>query len=64
MISHMIDPDLNEKVKVTKEDELEEFICLKIIRDVNMPRLSTSDQVAFDSIVMDMFHGTPVPKSF
>jgi hypothetical protein len=42
-ICQMIDPDLNENTKFTKDEDLEEFIVLKIIRDVNLPRLSYAD---------------------
>jgi len=64
LICSMIDPDLNEQTKLTKEEDLEEFIVLKIVRDVNMPRLSHADQLIFDNICMDMFSGTPTPKTF
>jgi hypothetical protein len=63
-ICQMIDPDLNEKTKLVTEEEIEEFIVLKIVRDVNMPRLSAPDQVIFETVCTDMFFGTPVPKAF
>ena len=66
LIQRMIDTDSADGSQkfITNEDELEDFIVLKAIRDVQMPRLALEDQAVFLNILNDMFPGTPKPKLF
>jgi len=58
----MIEPDL--EIKITSEEQLEEFIVQKAIRDVQVPRLALDDQYVFNNICQDIFPSTPKPKLF
>jgi len=64
MISRMIDTDLNSHTKITTEEGLEEFIVLKMVRDVQMPRLASDDYELYSTICQDIFFKVPVAKIF
>ena len=59
----MIDPE-DEHIRIETEEQLEEFVILKAIKDVQMPRLAFDDQQVFVNIVQDIFPNTPKPKMF
>jgi hypothetical protein len=46
------------------ENEIEEFIIFKAIKDVQMPRLALDDQVIFANICQDIFPFSPKPVNF
>ena len=55
MLDLHVDPD----AKIESEDALEEFIVHKIVRDVQIPRLSNEDLHIFETVCKDVFFGTP-----